>query len=114
MNCEIMTQLYLMCPDPVKKEADIILVNKDNVVMCLDLWKKSSIFDYGHVLRVMINDGIKATPRASSEVYIDVNLPFMYKLIILFIRCRCDIITISGRAGCCGRLVSSWYIPWCP
>jgi hypothetical protein len=56
-ECEVMTQLYLMCPDTVKKDVKIILVNNENVVLCLDLWKKSSIFDFDYASQIMLKDG---------------------------------------------------------
>ena len=52
-----MTQLYLMCPDTVKKAVDIISVNDDNVILCLDLWKKSSVFDFDHAFQFALRDG---------------------------------------------------------
>ena len=46
-----------MCPDTVKKDVDIILVNDDNVILCLDLWKKSSIFDFDRAFQIILRDG---------------------------------------------------------
>ena len=65
IDCEVMTQLYLMCPDMLKKDVDIILVNEENVALCLDLWEKSFVFKFGHAFQVMIKDGIKVKPRKS-------------------------------------------------
>ena len=56
-DCEVMTQLYLMCPDTVKRNVDIILVNDDNVILCLDLWKKSSIFEFDPAFQIILRDG---------------------------------------------------------
>ena len=56
-DCEVMTRLYLMCPDTVKRNVDIILVNDDNVILCLDLWKKSSIFDFDRAFQIILRDG---------------------------------------------------------
>ena len=56
-ECEVMTQVYLMCPDTVKKDVEIILVNDENVVLCLDRWKKSSIFDFDYASQIMLKDG---------------------------------------------------------
>ena len=56
-DCEVMTQLYLMCPDTVKKDAKIILVNDDNVMLCMDLWKRSCIFDFDRAFQIKFKDG---------------------------------------------------------
>ena len=52
---EVMTELYLMCPDTVKKETDIFLVKK-NLVLCFDLWEKSVVFEYD-AFQVRVREG---------------------------------------------------------
>ena len=56
-ECEVMTQLYLMCPDTAKEDVKIILVNDEHVVLCFDLWKKSSIFDFDCAFQIMQKGG---------------------------------------------------------
>ena len=64
-DCDVKTHLYLMCPDTLK---DIILVNHDNVTLCLNLWEKSSVFEFHNAFQNMMKQGIKVTPRASGNV----------------------------------------------
>ena len=64
-----------MCPDIAKKDADVILVQEDNVVLCLDLWQKSAIFEFGHVFQVRIKEGQKLTSHAQSK-YFDSSLQY--------------------------------------
>ena len=68
-DCDVKTHLYLMCPDTVKKDVDIILVNDDNVALCLDLWEKSSVFEFDNAFQIMMKHGIKAIPRASGKLW---------------------------------------------
>ena len=61
-DCEVTTQLYLVCPDTAKKDARIISVEEENLVMCVDLWKSSALFEFGDVFRTMKMDSAK-TPK---------------------------------------------------
>ena len=58
VHCEVMTQLYLICPETTKKDVDIFLVKENSVLLCFDLWQKSSIFDFDHDFRMKIKDSI--------------------------------------------------------
>ena len=61
-------ELYLMCPDArMEEEVNITLVNEDNVVECLDVWKSSSTFHFDRAFQDMIKKGIKVTPRAACK-----------------------------------------------
>ena len=62
IDCEVMTELYLMCPDTAKKETDIVLVQEDNVMLCFDMWQKSVVFEC-HACRVRISQ----TSQSSSK-----------------------------------------------
>ena len=65
VDCEVTTQLYLVCPDAAKKDACIIPVEEENFVMCIDLWKASALFEFGDVFKTMkMNSKIK-TPGSS-------------------------------------------------
>ena len=64
IDCVVMTELYLMCPDTAKKETDIILVQEDNAMSCLDLWQKSVVFEC-HTFRVRISQ----TTQSSSKYF---------------------------------------------
>ena len=66
-TCEVRAELYLMCPDTRTKEVDITLVNDDNVVACLDVWKNSSTFNFDRAFKAMLKEGIKMTPRAAGK-----------------------------------------------
>lgn len=55
-TCEVMAELYLMCPDTAKKEIDIFLVKEENVVRCFDLWKKSVVFEC-RAFQIRIREG---------------------------------------------------------
>ena len=65
VDCEVTTQLYLVCPDTSKKDARIIPVKEDNLVMCVDLWKSSALFEFGDVFRAMKMDSAKTPKRTS-------------------------------------------------
>ena len=62
IDCEVTTQLYLVCPNMAKKDTRIIPVEEDNLVMCVDLWKSSALFEFGDVFRAMKMDSRK-TPK---------------------------------------------------
>ena len=66
VDCAVNAQVFFVCPETENKHADIVLVSVDNVGMCLDLWKKSAVFDFDNVFRVMMKEGIKVTPRSAS------------------------------------------------
>ena len=63
VDCEVTTQLYLVCPDTAKKDARIIPVKEDNLVMCIDLWKSSALFEFGDVFRAVKMDSGKTTKK---------------------------------------------------
>ena len=65
VDCEVVTQLYLVCPDTTKKDARIIPVEEENLVMCIDLWKTSSLFEFGDVFRAMKMDSRKTTKKTT-------------------------------------------------
>ena len=44
------TEVYLLTPDPVNKDADLVLVTPDNLLPCLALWKDSEI-NFGALFR---------------------------------------------------------------
>ena len=64
IDCVVMTELYLMCPDTMnsKKETDIVLVQEDNVTSCFDMWQQSVVFEC-HAFRVRISQ----TSQSSSK-----------------------------------------------
>ena len=64
IDCVVMTELYLMCPDTAKKETDTILVQEDNVTSCFDMWQKSVVFEC-HAFRVRISQ----TSQSSSKFF---------------------------------------------
>ena len=93
-----------MCPDARMKEVDITLVNDDNAVECLDIWKNSSTFEFDHAFQVMLRDGIKVTPRAASKY----NIPCMLTTTKLFCFCRHgggDVRSFAEGADRCNQVV---------
>ena len=44
------TEVYLLTPDPVNKDADLVLVTPDNLLPCLALWKDSEA-NFGALFR---------------------------------------------------------------
>ena len=68
-DCEVTTKLYLMCPDTMKKDVDIILVNDDNVMLCMDLWKRSCLFDFDRAFQIKFKDGTSCALGMLSIVY---------------------------------------------
>ena len=64
VDCEMTTQLYLVCPDTAKKNTRIIPVEEKKLVMCVDLWKSSALFEFCDVFRAMKMDSTKATKNA--------------------------------------------------
>ena len=44
------TEVYLLTPDPVNKDADLVLVTPDNLLPCLALWKDSEV-NFGALFR---------------------------------------------------------------
>ena len=63
VDCEVTTQLYLVCPDTAKSDARIIPVKEENLVMCIDLWKTSAVFEYCVVFRAVKMDSGKTTKK---------------------------------------------------
>ena len=48
---EVQSQLYLLIPDHVNKDANPIKIKKTNFEACLDLFSESRLFDFGAVFR---------------------------------------------------------------
>ena len=69
-ECKVLTQLYLMCPDTDKKDVNIILVNDDNLILCLDLWKKSIVFDFNRAFQIMHKHG-RSQALGILQLYVD-------------------------------------------
>lgn len=53
VDCKVMTKVGLICPNTAKKDADIILVTEDNMVLCWDIWKESIVFEFHKVFQYM-------------------------------------------------------------
>ena len=45
------TEVYLLIPDPVNKDADLKAMTAENLSACLSLWKESEVFDFGALFR---------------------------------------------------------------
>ena len=69
VDCEVTTQLYLVCPDTAKKDTRIIPVDEENLVMCVDLWKSSALFEFGDVFRSMKMDSRKHQKRHQVSLF---------------------------------------------
>ena len=48
----VQTQLFLISPDAVKKDARVVAVTLENHSTCMTLWKESELFDFGALFRV--------------------------------------------------------------
>ena len=48
----VQTQLLLISPDAVKKDARVVAVTLENHSTCMTLWKESELFDFGALFRV--------------------------------------------------------------
>ena len=48
----VQTQLFLISPDAVKKDARVVAVTLENHSTCMTLWKGSELFDFGALFRV--------------------------------------------------------------
>ena len=51
------TEVFLLTPDPSRKDADLKLVTSENVSICLDTQKKSEVFNFGELFRRFRNKG---------------------------------------------------------
>ena len=45
------TEVFLLTPDPINKEADLVQVTSENLSTCLRLLKESEVFDFGSLFR---------------------------------------------------------------
>ena len=45
------TEVFLLTPDPAKKDADLVLVTPGNLSSCLDKQKKREVFNFGELFR---------------------------------------------------------------
>ena len=45
------TEVFLLTPDPAKKDADLVLVTPENLSSCLDKQKKREVFNFGELFR---------------------------------------------------------------
>ena len=45
------TEVFLLTPDPAKKDADLVLVTPENLSSCLDKQKKWEVFNFGELFR---------------------------------------------------------------
>ncbi len=55
----VQTDLFLVSPDVLKKDARVVNVTLENCSTCMTLWKESELFDFGSLFRVYRLDPIK-------------------------------------------------------
>ncbi len=48
----VQTELFLISPDTLKKDAQVVNVTLENCSTCMILWKESELFDFGSLFRV--------------------------------------------------------------
>ncbi len=45
------TEVFLVTPDPINRDADLRVVTAENLSACLSLWRESIVFDFGALFR---------------------------------------------------------------
>ena len=107
-TCETRAELYLMCPDGrTKGEVDITLVNDDNVVECLEVWKSSATFHFDFAFQAMLKEGIKVKPHKACKYACAMNGD--YEITLSFCSLSESDIRSSGEgAKSCIQMVCIW------
>jgi len=47
----VQAEVFLINPDVVKKDAQVLPVTLENYASCLAIWKESEVFDFGSLFR---------------------------------------------------------------